>query len=104
METAALQVLVSLGLVVWTLTLLARRLRVPAPIVLLLGGVPLAFVPWLADVRLEPSLVLFLFLPAILYTESLSTSLREIRANLRVVMLSAIALVVATAGVVAVVG
>jgi len=104
METASLQVVVVLGLVVWALTLLARRLGVAAPIVLLLGGVPLAYVPWLADVSLEPELVLFLFLPAILYTDSLSTSLREIRANFRVVMLSAIGLVVATAGVVAAVG
>lgn len=104
METGALQVVVVLGLVVWALTLLARRLHVAPPIVLLLGGVPLAFVPWLADVSLDPALVLFLFLPALLYAESLNTSLREIRANLRVVMLSAIGLVVATAAAVAAVG
>jgi monovalent cation/hydrogen antiporter len=104
METSALRVVVLLGLTVWALTLLARRLRVPAPIVLLLGGVPLAFLPWLADLRLEPSLVLFLFLPALLYNDSMNTSLREIRANLRVVILSAVGLVVATAATVAAVG
>jgi Na+/H+ antiporter len=104
MESSALQVVVLLGLTVWALTLLARRLHVAAPIVLLLGGVPLAFVPWLSDLHLEPSLVLFLFLPALLYYESLNTSLREIRANLRVVILSAVVLVIATAGAVAAVG
>jgi CPA1 family monovalent cation:H+ antiporter len=104
MEASALQVVVLLGFAVWALTLLARRLRVAAPIVLLLGGVPLAFVPWLADVRLEPGVVLFLFLPALLYAESLDTSLREIRANFRIIMLGAIGLVIATAAVVAVVG
>jgi Na+/H+ antiporter len=104
MEASALQVVVLLGLAVWVLTLIARRLHVAAPIVLLLGGVPLAFVPWLAHVRLDPGLVLFLFLPALLYAESLDTSLREIRANFRVIMLSAIGLVVATAAVVAAVG
>ncbi|AGL14664.1 Na+/H+ antiporter [Actinoplanes sp. N902-109] len=104
METSVLQVIVLLGTAVWGLTLLARRLRVPAPIVLLLGGVPLAFVPWLTDVRLQPELVLFVFLPALLFPESRDTSLGEIRANLRVVMLSAIGLVIATAAVVAVIG
>jgi monovalent cation/hydrogen antiporter len=104
MQASALQIVVLLGLTVWALSLLARRLRVAAPIVLLLGGVPLAFVPWLADVRLEPDLVLFVFLPALLYAESLNTSLREIRANLRVVILGAIGLVIATAAAVAAVG
>ncbi len=65
MEAAGLQVVVLLGLAVWVLSLLARRLRLPAPIVLLLGGVPLAFVPWLSNLHLEPGLVLFLFLPAL---------------------------------------
>jgi Na+/H+ antiporter len=104
MEASALQVVVLLGVAVWALTLLARRLRIAAPIVLLLGGVPLAFVPWLSGVQLEPGLVLFLFLPALLYAESLDTSLREIRANLRVIVLSAVVLVVATAAVVAAIG
>ena len=44
-----------------------------------------------------------MFLPAILYWESLTTSLREIRANLRVITLLAVFLVIATAVVVAVV-
>jgi Na+/H+ antiporter len=103
-DASALQVLVLLGVSALLLTLLARKLRVAPPIVLLIGGVPLAFVPWLRDVRLPPEIVLLIFLPALLYWESLNTSLREIRANLRVVMVDAILLVLATAGAVAVVG
>jgi Na+/H+ antiporter len=103
-DASALQVLVLLGVSALLLTLLARKLRVAPPIVLLIGGVPLAFVPWLRDVRLPPEIVLLIFLPALLYWESLNTSLREIRANLRVVMIDAILLVLATAGAVAVVG
>jgi monovalent cation/hydrogen antiporter len=99
-----LQVLVVIGCAVIAFTWLAHRLRVAPPIVLLLGGVPLAFVPWTFDVLLAPEVVLLLFLPALLYWESLTTSLREIRSNLRVVILSAVLLVLATAGVVAVVG
>jgi Na+/H+ antiporter len=99
-----LQVVVSLGLAVLGLTLLARALRVAPPIALLIGGVALGFVPWLQDVRLPSDVVLLLFLPALLYWESLNTSLREIRANLRAVVIDAVLLVLATAGVVAVVG
>src|SRR3977135_846082 len=86
------------------LTWLARRLRVASPIVLLLGGVPLAYVPWANGVPLPPSVILLIFLPALLYWESLTMSLREIRANLRMVLLMSIALVLATAGGVAAVG
>lgn len=100
----ALQVVVLLGLAVLGLTVLARRIGVTPPVVLLIGGVGLGFVPLLEEVRLRPEVVLFLFLPALLYWESLNTSLREIRANLRAVATDAVLLVLATAGVVAVVG
>ncbi|QKV67629.1 Na+/H+ antiporter [Streptomyces harbinensis] len=82
----------------------ARRLRVAPPIVLLLGGLLLGFVPALREVRLPPETVLLLFLPALLFWESLTTSLREIRSNLRPIVLLSTVLVIATAGAVAVVG
>src|SRR5262249_1526115 len=47
-------------------------------------------------IRLPASAVLVIFLPGILYWESLNTSLREIRANIRVILLSAIGLVIVT--------
>jgi CPA1 family monovalent cation:H+ antiporter len=103
-DPSALQALVLLGAGVVALTMVARRIKVAAPIVLLVGGVPLAFLPWLEDVRLRPEIVLLIFLPALLYWESLNTSLREIRANLRAVMIDSILLVLATAGAVAVAG
>src|ERR1700727_4043465 len=48
-------------------------------------------------VQLDGEIVLLLFLPAILYWESMNTSFREIRANLRVIVLSSVGLVIATA-------
>lgn len=41
--------------------------------------------------------MLLLFLPAILYWESMNTSFREIRWNLRVIVMFSIGLVIATA-------
>lgn len=100
-----LEVLVALGLAVLGFTVLARVLRVTPPIVLLLGGAALGFlVPPLAGVQLPPEVVLLLFLPALLYWEALNTSLREIRSNIRAVVVDAVLLVLATAAVVAVVG
>ncbi|MBC6456503.1 Na+/H+ antiporter [Actinomadura sp. HBU206391] len=99
-----LQVLVLLGVSVLAATVLARRLRVAAPVVLLVAGVGLGFVPALRDVKLAPEVVILLFLPALLYWEALTTSLREIRADLRTVLLSSVVLVFVTAGAVAVVG
>lgn len=69
---------------------------------LLLAGAALGFLPLFREVSLPPEVVLLLFLPALLYWESLTTSLREIRSNLRSVLLTSTLLVVATAAVVAV--
>ena len=83
---------------------IAGRIRVPTSLVLLVLGAVIGFLPFLADVELEPEVVLLLFLPALLYWESLNTSLREIKRNLRVILLQGIVLVIITAGVVAWVG
>ena len=81
---------------------LARRYPIAPAILLVLVGVLVGFVPQLRHAQLPPEVVLLLFLPALLYWESLTTSLREIRNNLRVVVLTSTALVVATAAAVAV--
>jgi monovalent cation/hydrogen antiporter len=78
-------------------TILGRRYRVGPPVLLILLGVLLGLIPQFGGVRINGEIVLLLFLPAILYWESLNTSFREIRANLRVIVFLSIALVIATA-------
>jgi CPA1 family monovalent cation:H+ antiporter len=80
---------------------LARRYPIAPAILLVLVGALVGFVPHLRQAQLPPEVVLLVFLPALLYWESLTTSLREIRNNLRVVVLTSTALVVATAAAVA---
>ena len=99
----ALEFVVILGVVILACTLLARRVRIAPPVVLIIGGVAVGFIPALRGVELPSEIVLLLFLPALLYWESLTTSLREIRANLRGIVLMSTGLVVATAAAVAVV-
>lgn len=80
----------------------ARRFRVAPPTLLLVAGLLLGLIPVLRRVHLPPEAVLLLFLPVLLYWEAFTTSLREIRANLRIIVLSSTLLVAATAGAVAV--
>ena len=96
-----LEIVVLLGVALVLCGALARRYPIAPAILLVLVGVLMGFVPQLRNVQLPPEVVLLLFLPALLYWESLTTSLREIRNNLRVVVLSSTALVVATATAVA---
>jgi CPA1 family monovalent cation:H+ antiporter len=98
-----LELVVVLGVAVLVCSLVARRLRVAPPVLLFGCGVLLGFIPALRRAHLPPEAMLFLFLPALLYWESLTTSLREIRRNLRGIILASTVLVIATAAAVAVV-
>lgn len=94
-----------LGLLVCAigLGLLARRMALPYPVVLVLGGLVLGFVPNLPTVKLDPDFALAFILPPILYHAAIFTSWRDFRANLRAIGLLAIGLVIATTVAIAVV-
>jgi len=92
-----LVVIVALVSTVIVGTVLGRRYRVGPPVLLILLGALLGLIPQFGGVRINGEIVLLLFLPAILYWESLNTSFREIRANLRVIVFLSVALVIATA-------
>ena len=83
------------------LVALARRLHLPYPILLVLGGLALAFVPNLPTVQLDPDVVFVLFLPPILWAAAYFTSLRDFRRNLASISLLAVGLVILTTLVVA---
>src|SRR5437870_5984545 len=78
------------------LALVARKIRVPYPILLTCGGVLLALVPGLPAIQLEPQLVFNLFLPPLLYPAAVFTSWRDFRMNLRPILTLAIVLVLLT--------
>ena len=73
---------------------LAFRIQVAPPVLQLACGALLGFAPALRQVHLPPQVVLLLFLPALLFWESLTTSLREIRSNLRIIVLASTVLVI----------
>ena len=84
------------------LTWVSRRIGVPYPVILVLGGVGLAFVPGIPAVRLDPELVLLLFVAPLLYVDAFFAPVAELARNARSVVLLASVLVGATAGAVAV--
>ncbi len=59
------------------LTLLSPKLRIAYPILLVLGGLVIAFIPGMPHVRLEPELIFLIFLPPLLYEAAWFTSWRE---------------------------
>ena len=80
-------ILVLLG-VAAALNVAARRLDVPHPVLLVLGGLALAFVPRLPTAQLDPE-VIFLVVPPLVSRAALMTSWREFREHLRSILLLA---------------
>lgn len=78
------------------LSALARLLSVPYPIVLVVGGAVIGFVPGLPAVQLDPEVVLVVFLPPLLYGASIFANFNDLRAGLRPLTLNAVALVLVT--------
>src|SRR6266567_8133503 len=74
----------------------ARALRVPYPILLVLGGLVLALIPAVPQVELAPDLVFLLILPPLVYIAGFEISPRDIKAQLRPILSLAVGLVLAS--------
>jgi CPA1 family monovalent cation:H+ antiporter len=77
-----LETVVLLGVTVLAGAILAPRLRVAAPLLLPVFGLLLGLIPQLPQIELPPETVLLIFLPVMLFWESLTTSLRSIRRSI----------------------
>ena len=91
-ETILLLLLGSTGLAV-----IGKRVAIPAPIMMVIGGFLVALIPGLRGVEFDPDMTFAVFVPPLLFRASLTTSLRGLRANLRSVTLLAVGLVGASA-------
>ncbi|MBV8151550.1 MAG: Na+/H+ antiporter, partial [Candidatus Eremiobacteraeota bacterium] len=103
MEQTEVWVLLGLLGVSIPLIALARRANISYPIVLILGGLLLGFIPGLPPIALDPNLVLVIFLPPLLYWEAITAPTDVIRANWGQIWVLAFGLVVFTDLIVAVV-
>ncbi|OAX56897.1 hypothetical protein A5N15_09100 [Rothia kristinae] len=97
------EIVIALGVAILLGQMTATRVRLAPPIVLMVFGVAMNLIPSLRQVGLPAEIVLVVFLPILLYWDSLNTSVREIRRVLRGVILNGTLLVVFTAAAVALV-
>ena len=86
------------------LSVIARLLDIPYPIVLVLGAIPIGYFPGVPEVELDPDLVLVIFLPPLLYVAAFFADLRALRTDARAISMTSIGLVLLTTCAVAVVG
>ena len=77
-------------------TAIARRLDLPAPILLVAVGVLASYLPFVPEVRLTAEIVLVGLLPPLLYNAALSTSLVDFNTNRRPILVLSVGLVVFT--------
>ena len=99
---ATIQIFLLLLAVLVAVAILARRLNVAPPILLVIAGIGLALIPGLPSVELAPELVLLVILPPLIYSAGVAMSWREFRFNLRPIFLLAFGCVVFTTCAVAV--
>ena len=90
------EIVVLLLMVVAALIMVADKIKLPYPVVLVIAGLALAFGSHLPVMQLKPEIVFYFVLPALIYPAALFTSWRDFRRNLRPILLLAIVLVLAT--------
>src|SRR5256885_11068586 len=96
-------ILVGLGTVVVVVSAVAGRFGMLSPILLVVAGVALSFIPGVPEIRLQPEVVLIGILPPLLYVAAIETSVPAFRFNLRPILLLAVGLVIFTAACVGIV-
>src|ERR671936_999235 len=89
-------VLLALLVALAAMLIASPLVRIPFPILLVLGGLALGFVPGIPTIQLPPDLVLVAVIPPLIYYSAYSTSLRDLRQNARAITLLSIVLVIAT--------
>lgn len=92
---------VYLILIILALVMLANRLRLAYPIVLVLGGLALSFVDEFSKITIDPELVFFIFLPPLLYEAAWQVSWKEFWKWRRIIASFAFPIVIITSCVIA---
>jgi monovalent cation/hydrogen antiporter len=86
-------VLLILLVLVAALALIAKRLQVAYPIMVVLGGLLLSLLPRVPQVSMDPGIVFLVILPPLVYSAAFHTSWRDFRKNLVPIVMLAFGLV-----------
>ncbi len=96
------KVVVFIMAILISLTAIVNKRKLPFPILLVVAGLIIGFVPQLPDLALDPDVVFIIILPPLLYDAASKTSWHEFRASIRPISALAITLVFFTTVAVAV--
>ena len=94
---------ICLLLIILLLVMLAQKIKVSYPIVLVIGGLVLSFVPSVPTIDIDPQLIFLLFLPPLLYDAAWQTSWKDFWKWRRVIASFAFPIVIITSAVIAVI-
>jgi monovalent cation/hydrogen antiporter len=94
---------ISLAIVILLLVMLAQKLKIAYPIILVLGGLLLSLIPGIPVIDIDPELIFIIFLPPLLYEAAWNTSWKDLWRWRRVISSFAFLIVIITAFVIAIV-
>ncbi|OKS87327.1 Na+/H+ antiporter [Mucilaginibacter polytrichastri] len=85
------------------LSAVADKIKLPYPVLLIIAGIGLGFLPNLPDIELNPEIVFLIFLPPLLYDAAFNISYQEFKTNINTIITLAVTLVFVTTTGIAVV-
>lgn len=84
------------------LSAIAEKIKLPYPILLIIAGISIGFIPSLPNIALNPEIVFLIFLPPLLYDAAFNISYQEFKTNINTIGTLAVSLVFITASGIAV--
>lgn len=88
-------VLLIMGIMIG-LSALADKIKLPYPILLIVAGIAIGFIPSLPNITLNSEVVFLIFLPPLLYDAAFNISFKEFKTNINTISTLAISLVFLT--------
>lgn len=79
------------------LSVIAEKIKLAAPILLIVAGIAIGFVPGLPEIEINPEIVLLIFLPPLLYDAAFNINFKTFKTNINTISTLAIGLVFVTA-------
>lgn len=84
------------------LSAISDKINIPYPVLLIIAGMTVGFIPSIPEVQLNPEVVFLIFLPPLLYDAAFNISFEVFKTNISTISSLAISLVFLTASGIAV--
>ncbi|MFH6957784.1 Na+/H+ antiporter [Flavobacterium aquidurense] len=78
------------------LSAFAHKIKLPYPILLVIAGIAIGFIPSMGEIEINPEIIFLLFLPPLLYDASFNISPKDFKTNINTIGTLAISLVFLT--------